>query len=150
MRSRHAFGAAFGEIPTSLRRRASWATAAGQAPSPLATRVASPTSSSIRPMHGSAVLPDPASQWLQDRQPDRPQPDERLKEVRDSFWAMIRSSSRPEAAAMPADGEIALDRIGDIKRATARQDGATGRPKWPMIVLRSPKEWTRIGKSLTA
>ncbi len=37
--------------------------------------------------------------------------------------------------------EIALDRIGNIQRV-ARQDGATGRPKWPMIVLRSPKGWT--------
>jgi xylulose-5-phosphate/fructose-6-phosphate phosphoketolase len=35
----------------------------------------------------------------------------------------------------------ALDRIGDIQRA-AREGGATGRPKWPLIVLRSPKGWT--------
>jgi xylulose-5-phosphate/fructose-6-phosphate phosphoketolase len=35
----------------------------------------------------------------------------------------------------------ALDRIDAIQRA-ARVDGATGRPTWPMIVLRSPKGWT--------
>src|SRR6266511_2759994 len=35
----------------------------------------------------------------------------------------------------------ALDRIDSIQRA-ARMDGRTGRPTWPMIVLRSPKGWT--------
>jgi xylulose-5-phosphate/fructose-6-phosphate phosphoketolase len=35
----------------------------------------------------------------------------------------------------------ALDRIAEIQRA-ARDDGATARPTWPMIVLRSPKGWT--------
>jgi xylulose-5-phosphate/fructose-6-phosphate phosphoketolase len=35
----------------------------------------------------------------------------------------------------------ALDRVDAIQRA-ARVDGATGRPTWPMIVLRSPKGWT--------
>ncbi|MGZ4337751.1 MAG: phosphoketolase family protein [Gaiellaceae bacterium] len=35
----------------------------------------------------------------------------------------------------------ALDRIDEIQRS-ARVDGVTERPKWPMIVLRSPKGWT--------
>jgi xylulose-5-phosphate/fructose-6-phosphate phosphoketolase len=35
----------------------------------------------------------------------------------------------------------ALDRIRDIQSA-ARDGGKTGRPRWPMIVLRSPKGWT--------
>ena len=35
----------------------------------------------------------------------------------------------------------ALDRIAEIQRA-ARDGGATERPRWPMIVLRSPKGWT--------
>jgi len=35
----------------------------------------------------------------------------------------------------------ALDRIEEIQRA-ARVDGASRRPAWPMIVLRSPKGWT--------
>ncbi|CCQ46095.1 D-xylulose 5-phosphate/D-fructose 6-phosphate phosphoketolase family protein [Pseudarthrobacter siccitolerans] len=34
-----------------------------------------------------------------------------------------------------------LNEIHEIKRA-AREDGRTGRPRWPMIVLRSPKGWT--------
>ncbi|MDB5633600.1 MAG: xpkA, partial [Tardiphaga sp.] len=37
--------------------------------------------------------------------------------------------------------EIAFDRIRAIQQA-ARDDGNTARPKWPMIVLRSPKGWT--------
>ena len=34
--------------------------------------------------------------------------------------------------------------IGEIQRikADARKNGFTGRPRWPMIVLRSPKGWT--------
>jgi xylulose-5-phosphate/fructose-6-phosphate phosphoketolase len=35
----------------------------------------------------------------------------------------------------------ALDDIDHIQRA-AREDGARGRPAWPMIVLRTPKGWT--------
>jgi xylulose-5-phosphate/fructose-6-phosphate phosphoketolase len=35
----------------------------------------------------------------------------------------------------------ALDRIAAVQRA-ARAEGATERPAWPMIVLRSPKGWT--------
>nr|WP_030565029.1 phosphoketolase family protein [Streptomyces aureocirculatus] len=37
--------------------------------------------------------------------------------------------------------DTALDRITEIWSA-ARQEGATGRPAWPMIVLRTPKGWT--------
>jgi xylulose-5-phosphate/fructose-6-phosphate phosphoketolase len=35
----------------------------------------------------------------------------------------------------------ALERIADIQRR-ARSGGPDGRPRWPMIVLRSPKGWT--------
>jgi xylulose-5-phosphate/fructose-6-phosphate phosphoketolase len=35
----------------------------------------------------------------------------------------------------------AVDRIGEIQRA-ARESGARERPRWPMIVLRTPKGWT--------
>ncbi|HEY1748759.1 MAG TPA: phosphoketolase family protein [Xanthobacteraceae bacterium] len=35
----------------------------------------------------------------------------------------------------------ALDRIAEIQRS-ARSEGKTKRPRWPMIVLRSPKGWT--------
>ncbi|MCZ4123290.1 phosphoketolase family protein [Streptomyces sp. H39-S7] len=43
--------------------------------------------------------------------------------------------------AMAAAMDTALDRIGAIQRA-AREDGATAREPWPMIVLRTPKGWT--------
>jgi xylulose-5-phosphate/fructose-6-phosphate phosphoketolase len=44
---------------------------------------------------------------------------------------------RDFAAALDA----ALDRIGEIQH-TAREDGVVERPRWPMIVLRTPKGWT--------
>ncbi|MET8655968.1 phosphoketolase family protein [Streptomyces griseus] len=43
--------------------------------------------------------------------------------------------------ALAAALDTALDRIGAYQRA-AREDGATERPHWPMIVLRTPKGWT--------
>jgi xylulose-5-phosphate/fructose-6-phosphate phosphoketolase len=42
---------------------------------------------------------------------------------------------------MAAALDTALARIEAIQQA-ARHDGATGLPRWPMIVLRSPKGWT--------
>ena len=49
----------------------------------------------------------------------------------------------------PADGPPAarrdarpvIDEIREIQRR-AREDGVTERPRWPMIVLRTPKGWT--------
>ncbi|MFF2808712.1 phosphoketolase [Streptomyces sp. NPDC058000] len=43
--------------------------------------------------------------------------------------------------ALAAAMDRALDRIAAIHRR-ARTDGDTGRPHWPMIVLRTPKGWT--------
>jgi xylulose-5-phosphate/fructose-6-phosphate phosphoketolase len=37
--------------------------------------------------------------------------------------------------------DLCLDAIGAAQRA-AREDGATERPRWPMVVLRTPKGWT--------
>ncbi|MFC9125278.1 phosphoketolase [Streptomyces sp. NPDC057099] len=37
--------------------------------------------------------------------------------------------------------DTALDRIAEAQRA-AREDGVTERPRWPVIVLRTPKGWT--------
>jgi xylulose-5-phosphate/fructose-6-phosphate phosphoketolase len=37
--------------------------------------------------------------------------------------------------------DLVVQRIGAIQR-DARANGFTGRPRWPMIVLRSPKGWT--------
>ncbi|MFI9162129.1 phosphoketolase [Kitasatospora aureofaciens] len=43
--------------------------------------------------------------------------------------------------AMAAAMDTALDRIADAQHA-ARTEGATERPRWPVIVLRTPKGWT--------
>jgi len=42
---------------------------------------------------------------------------------------------------LAATMDTVFDAIADIQRA-ARVDGDTGRPRWPMIVLRTPKGWT--------
>src|SRR6202165_1002945 len=42
---------------------------------------------------------------------------------------------------MAATLDTLLEKIRDIQKA-ARENGSTERPKWPMIVLRSPKGWT--------
>ncbi len=47
----------------------------------------------------------------------------------------------PVHQAMAAALDRALDRIHDIWRA-AREDGNLERPRWPMIILRTPKGWT--------
>ncbi|MFF2744010.1 phosphoketolase [Kitasatospora sp. NPDC058048] len=43
--------------------------------------------------------------------------------------------------AMAAALDTAVEKIAAIQRG-ARDDGVTGRPAWPMIVLRTPKGWT--------
>ena len=43
--------------------------------------------------------------------------------------------------AMAAAMDRAFDRIAEIQRA-ARDNGSNERPRWPMIILRSPKGWT--------
>ncbi|MFJ6946977.1 phosphoketolase [Streptomyces wuyuanensis] len=47
--------------------------------------------------------------------------------------------------AMAAAMDEALDRIAAAQHA-ARDGGATGRPRWPVIVLRTPKGWTGPGE----
>ncbi|MET8577249.1 phosphoketolase family protein [Streptomyces sp. NPDC005012] len=53
------------------------------------------------------------------------------------------TGSDPEQVhrAMAAALDQVLDRIAVIQR-TAREEGVTDRPRWPMIVLRTPKGWT--------
>jgi xylulose-5-phosphate/fructose-6-phosphate phosphoketolase len=53
------------------------------------------------------------------------------------------SGDEPEEmhAAMAATLDRALDRIAEIQHA-ARDGRGEGRPRWPMIVLRTPKGWT--------
>ena len=47
----------------------------------------------------------------------------------------------PVHRAFAAALDEALDEIAEIQRA-AREDGVVERPRWPMIVLRTPKGWT--------
>ena len=56
---------------------------------------------------------------------------------------LLVEGDEPEAVhqAFAATLDGALDRIAQIQR-TARDDGETERPVWPMIVLRTPKGWT--------
>jgi xylulose-5-phosphate/fructose-6-phosphate phosphoketolase len=53
------------------------------------------------------------------------------------------SGDDPETmhALMAGTLDRVLDEIGQIQRR-ARTEGVTARPRWPMIVLRSPKGWT--------
>ncbi|GAA5198142.1 phosphoketolase family protein [Rugosimonospora acidiphila] len=57
--------------------------------------------------------------------------------------AYLVEGSDPEAVHQMLAGTLdaVFDEIVDIQRA-AREDGATDRPAWPMIVLRTPKGWT--------
>ena len=50
---------------------------------------------------------------------------------------------------MAAALDDALDEIAEIQRR-AREDGDRERPRWPMIVLRSPKGWTGPGEGTPA
>jgi xylulose-5-phosphate/fructose-6-phosphate phosphoketolase len=59
-------------------------------------------------------------------------------------WApRIVSGEEPEAVhqELAAALDLALDEIAAIQ-AAAREQGETGRPSWPMLVLRTPKGWT--------
>ena len=56
---------------------------------------------------------------------------------------LLVSGDDPELmhSAMAAALDTAFDRIRDLQ-AAARAGAASGRPRWPMVVLRSPKGWT--------
>lgn len=59
------------------------------------------------------------------------------------YAPLVVEGDEPEAMhqAMAAALDEAFAGIAAIQKA-AREDGATLRPRWPMIVLRSPKGWT--------
>jgi xylulose-5-phosphate/fructose-6-phosphate phosphoketolase len=56
---------------------------------------------------------------------------------------IVVSGDEPESVhqALAAALDEALDEIYEIQRA-ARVDGVAARPRWPMLVLRTPKGWT--------
>ena len=90
----------------------------------------------------------PAPERLQDRQPDRARRGSRTTSSPRCSRATGtgRSSSRATSRRtmhqrMAAALDEALDEIAAIQRR-ARADGDRERPRWPMIVLRTPKGWT--------
>ena len=139
----HAYGAAFDNpdllVVLRRRRRRGRDRAAGrelalqQVPQP-------------RPRRRRAA--DPAPQRLQDRQPDgaRPHPARRAARAARGLRlrAALRRGRRPRGDA-PADGRDAR-RGARRDRARSRppraEAGRVERPRWPMIVLRTPKGWT--------
>jgi xylulose-5-phosphate/fructose-6-phosphate phosphoketolase len=72
-------------------------------------------------------------------------PEEELRSLLEGYGYAPRfvEGSDPEKMhqAMAATLDEVLDEIADIQRQ-ARTDGAPERPRWPMIVLRTPKGWT--------
>ncbi|HAT29664.1 MAG TPA: phosphoketolase, partial [Janthinobacterium sp.] len=71
-------------------------------------------------------------------------PEELEQFLRGCGWAPIfveGSESAPMHAAMAAALDTAIAQIQAFQR-DARVNGNTTRPRWPMIVLRSPKGWT--------
>ena len=92
---------------------------------------------------------DPAPERLQDRQPDGPGAhprrgaDELLLERLRLRRRIFVEGDEP-AQVHQADGaalDEVLAEIRAIQRA-AREEGRDRRPRWPMIVLRTPKGWT--------
>ncbi|WP_030165557.1 phosphoketolase family protein [Spirillospora albida] len=72
-------------------------------------------------------------------------PEEELVQLLDGYGyhPFLVSGDEPESMhrKMAAALDAALDEISAIQRH-AREDGATARRRWPMIVLRTPKGWT--------
>jgi len=72
-------------------------------------------------------------------------PEEQLVSLLEGHgWEPIVVSGDDPALVHPAFAEAldrCLDAIAEIRTA-ARSRGARGRPRWPMIVLRTPKGWT--------
>jgi xylulose-5-phosphate/fructose-6-phosphate phosphoketolase len=72
-------------------------------------------------------------------------PEEELRALLEGYgWRPLFVSGdepAPVHAAFAAALDEALDEIGAFQQA-ARTGGAAGRPRWPMLVLRTPKGWT--------
>ena len=72
-------------------------------------------------------------------------PEDELKALLEGYgWQPLLVSGDDPAAVhqqLAAALDEALDEIGEIQRA-AREDGVATRPRWPMLVLRTPKGWT--------
>ena len=72
-------------------------------------------------------------------------PDEELTLLLEGYGHNVHWVSGDEPAAMHQEMAATLDTVAEeiaaIQRA-AREGGLTGRPRWPMVVLRTPKGWT--------
>jgi xylulose-5-phosphate/fructose-6-phosphate phosphoketolase len=72
-------------------------------------------------------------------------PDSELVALLEGYGYRVHVVAGAEPAAMheqmAATLDAVIDEIGAIQNA-ARQTGLSDRPRWPMIVLRSPKGWT--------
>ena len=72
-------------------------------------------------------------------------PEDELRALLEGYGHAPRfvTGDDPEAVhqALAAALDAALDEIAEIQRK-ARTEGAVERPRWPMIVLRTPKGWT--------
>ncbi len=101
----------------------------------------------LNPAVDGAVVPILAPQRLQDRQPDGPRADPGRRAHRAIRGLRLRAAHRRRRR---PDGGLherlrrrwtrSSTRSIAIKRAA--RDGVTERPRWPMIVLRTPKGWT--------
>ena len=139
----HAFGAAF-DNPDLL---VACVVGDGEAETgPLATSWHS--NKFLDPATDGAVLPDPPPERLEDRQPDGAGPDPRARAARALRGLRLgaahrrrrRAGGRPPGAGRRAL-DAALDEIAAIQEA-ARERGERARPRWPLLVLRTPKGWT--------
>ena len=138
----HAFGAAF-DNPDLL---VACVVGDGEAETgPLATELA--LEQVPEPGHRRRRPADPAPERLQDRQPDVlariPRGRARSAAPRLRVRGRLRRGRRPEQVhrVMAAALDAAVDEIDGSSERRARATGPT-RPRWPMIVLRTPKGWT--------
>ena len=93
---------------------------------------------------------DPAPERLQDLRPDRARarrPTRAIRELLHGHGYEVRGSSRETTRmavhqALAATLDACCATIRAIQRRRAPASGVTKRPRWPAIVLRTPKGWT--------
>ena len=101
-----------------------------------------------QPDHRRRRAADPAPQRLQDQQPDRPGPHRATRNWSNSSEAAAgrptswkATSRRRCTRLMAATLDKVIEDIRQIQQNARSANDAT-RPRWPMIVLKSPKGWT--------
>ena len=139
----HAFGAAF-DNPDLI---VACVVGDGEAETgPLAT--AWHSNKLLEPGHRRCRAADPAPQRLQDQQPDRPRAHRArgaravLPRLRLDVRTSSRATSRRRCTSSWPPRSTRPSRRSGESRTDARDRRDPARPRWPMIVLRSPKGWT--------